>query len=390
MKMRILATLLCICVMLSACTAVPKDTQGTEVTTLATQETLNRPDTVEQPEQPERSEKGFVKAVYDELPVEHSYYQYGNMQINGPAGEYILYKDQVIFTAGGEQSLKRYAYDLNTGEVRLFCDLPGCDHKSGNCRRVGLAFGVVEQYDGILYGYQMNSPSKVLVDGQFEAMDCYQGSCWHAYGDLFVNANNRLYVYYDGTREPKLILKDYNYMWNVIFDGYLYGHSGEELVRVNLLEDNPKKEVLLNHAYCMIEGNHIYYVDTYVDTAEDSATYYLYRCDMDGSNSELLLDKPVLPASLNFDEQYVYFRLFTDHLISGTEDRYDIYRMSMAEPTQIEKIATLPETAYQIFTVPGEDLVFVVARGRYTGNYHIQNIYVMHSDGSDFRRLELP
>lgn len=383
MKMRILAALLCTCVMLSACTAVPSNGQGTEVATLATQEPVKQPDTTEPPVQ---SEKEFVKAVYEELPEEDSYYQYGNMQINGPAGEYILYKDQVIFTTGGERSMKRYAYDLNTGEVRIFCDLPECDHKSGNCRPVGLAYGVVEQYDGTLYGYQMNSPNKVLVDGRFQKMNCYQGHFWHANGDLFVNTYNRLYVYYGGAGEPKLIMDDYQYLWNVVFDGYLYGGSGEELVRVNLLEDNPKKEVLLDDAYCMVEGNHIYYVDT----ADDSDTCYLYRCDMDGSNAQLLLDQPVLPASLNFDDEYVYFRLFTNQQISGTEDGKDIYRMSKADPTQIVKIATLPETAYQIFTVPGEDLVFVEARGVYTGSYHIQNIYVMNTDGSNFRQLELP
>ena len=383
MKMRTLVALLCICVMLSACTAVPNDAQGTELATLTTQEPVKQPDTTEPPVQ---SEKEFVEAVYDELPEEDSYYQYGNMQINGPAGEYILYKDQVIFTACKDKYPKRYAYDLNTGEVRIFCDMPDCDHRSGNCTQVGLAHGVVEQYDGVLYGYQMNSPNKVLADGRFQKMDCYSGHFWHAYGDLFVNNYNLLYVYYGGTGEPKLILEDYNYLWNVIFDGYLYGSSGEELVRVNLMEDNPQKEVLLDDAYCMVEGNHIYYVDT----ADDSDTCYLYRCDMDGTNAQLLLDKPVLPASLNFDDEYVYFRLFTDQRISGTEDGKDIYRMSKANPTQTVKIATLPETAYQIFTVPGEDLVFVVARGVYTGNYHIQNIYVMHSDGSDFRQLELP
>ena len=86
MKIRILAALLCTCVMLSACTAVPGNVQGAEVATLATQEPDKQPDTTEPPVQ---SEEEFVKAVYEELPEEDSYYQYGNMQINGPAGEYM-------------------------------------------------------------------------------------------------------------------------------------------------------------------------------------------------------------------------------------------------------------------------------------------------------------
>ena len=279
-----------------------------------------------------------------------------------------------------------YAYDLSTGEVRIFCDLPGCDHNGSDCSPVGLSMGVVEQYDGTLYGHSLGDPNKVLADGHWKKLDCYGGVFWHSYGDLFVNSYSRLWVYYDGVGEPKLIMDDYSYLWTVIFDGYLYGSSGYELVRVNLLEDNPQKEVLLDDAYCMVEGNHIYYVDT----ADDSDTCYLYRCDMSGDNSELLLDKPVLPASLNFDDEFVYFRLFTDYQISGTEDGKDIYRMSKADPTQIEKIATLPETAYQIYTVPGEDMLFVTAKGKHIDGLNVYNVYVMNTDGSNFRVLELP
>lgn len=385
MKMRFLLVLLCACLLLGACTATPGESQTTKAADLSVQEPERQPDSTEPPVQPEK-EKPHVEAVYDELPEEHSYYQYGNMQINGPAGEYIRYKDQVVFSAYGNSRQRRYAYDLSTGEVRIFCDLPGCEHDGDDCLTAGLSMGVVEQYDGTLYGHSLGDPNRVLVDGRWEKLNCFGGIFWHSYGDLFVNSYNRLWVYYGGIGEPKLIMDDYSYLWNVVFDGYLYGSSGEELVRVSLMEDNPQKEVLLDDAYCMVEGNHIYYVDT----ADDSDTCYLYRCDMDGTNAQLLLDKPVLPTSVNFDDEYVYFRLYTDHLISGTEDGKDIYRMSKADPTQIVKIATLPETAYQIFTVPGENLVFVIARGRYVDGLHIQNVYVMNTDGSDFRMLELP
>lgn len=128
----------------------------------------------------------------------------------------------------------------------------------------------------------------------------------------------------------------------------------------------------------------------YVDTAEESDTHYLYRCDMDGNNSELLLDQPILPASLNFDDEYIYFRLYTDSSISRTEDSKDIYRMSKADPTQVVKIATLPETAYVIHTVPGKDILFVNAWGRYVNGINVQNVYVMNTDGSNLRMLELP
>ena len=64
--------------------------------------------------------------------------------------------------------------------------------------------------------------------------------------------------------------------------------------------------------------------------------------------------------------------------------------MSKADPTQVVKIATLPETAYYIHTVPGEDILFVNAWGRYVDGIRVQNVYVMNTDGSNLRMLELP
>ena len=101
-------------------------------------------------------------------------------------------------------------------------------------------------------------------------------------------------------------------------------------------------------------------------------------------NGWLLLDKPVLPASLNFDDEYLYFRLFTDQKIDGTEEGKDIYRMSKADPSQVEKIATLDQTAYMTFTVPGRDVLFVNTYPYGSG------VYVMDSDGSNLRKLEMP
>ena len=103
-----------------------------------------------------------------------------------------------------------------------------------------------------------------------------------------------------------------------------------------------------------------------------------------------MLHKPVLPASLNFDDEYIYFRLLTEQKLKNTEDSRDIYRMSKADPTQIEKIATLPESAYQIFTVPGTGLLFVTTCSDQVNGVNYYEIYVMNTDGSNLRMLELP
>lgn len=125
MKMRTLVALLCICVMLSACTAVPNDAQGTELATLTTQEPVKQPDTTEPPVQ---SEKEFVKAVYEELPVEGSYYHYGNMQKINADDNFVLYGDKVLFP-GGKKPRGLYSYDLNNSD----CD---CDLRSAVYQRL--------------------------------------------------------------------------------------------------------------------------------------------------------------------------------------------------------------------------------------------------------------
>ena len=55
---------------------------------------------------------------------------------------------------------------------------------------------------------------------------------------------------------------------------------------------------------------------------------------------------------------------------------------------QIEKIATLPESVYQIFTVPGTDKIFVTTVTRESNE--VPDIYVMGTDGSNMKVLEIP
>lgn len=377
MKLRIFAALLCLCLLFTACAAVPGQSQETGNADQPVQNQEKQPDTTEPPEQ---SQQEFVPAVYEELPVEDSYYHYGNMQKVYGSTNFVRYGDKVLFnTEEGKRGL--YAYDLNTGEVGLYCEIPNCNHDTTECRRQRLYRDNMEYYDGKVYSHSFRDRSAVLEDGTWTALKISAGQVWHAYGDLFTIIGRNLRFYEDGQGEPRTIMKDYAYMSNVVFGRYLYSHSGRGLVRVDLLADNPVKETVMEEVHCMVEGNHIYYIDDLKETG----AYYLYRCDMDGNNSELLLDQPILPASLNFDDEYLYFRLYTgyeEHKIDDTEGCADIYRMSKADPSQVEKIATLPETAYMIFTVPEEDVVFAIA-------YRSDNIYVMKRDGSGLKKLEL-
>ena len=108
---------------------------------------------------------------------------------------------------------------------------------------------------------------------------------------------------------------------------------------------------------------------------------------MDGSEPQLLVEAEVLLASMNFDDEYFYYRLFTDQQLEGTPDSYDIYRFPKEDPTQIEKIVTLEESAYQVFTVPGTGKIFVTT---YAPQGEERPLYVMGTDGSNPTKLEIP
>lgn len=104
------------------------------------------------------------------------------------------------------------------------------------------------------------------------------------------------------------------------------------------------------------------------------------------------MEKPVLLASMTLRTTIFISDCTRVWNWDEGEDCYDIYRFPKADPTQIEKIATLSAPAYQIYTVPGYDKIFVKTRGpvNESGSGEEGPIYVMGLDGSDARALELP
>lgn len=371
-NMCIAVVVLCISLMLSACTAKDPNnlfetTEGNPADTTAA--------TVETTESTEPSEESKVNDFDASVMFEEGY-QYGNMQKNVPPGSFMRLGNQVLFDYHTD-IFRLYTYDLTTGEVSSFCKDATCKHKS--CASSKL-LGNIEVYKGSVYS--MTEGRKIVEIRDDEQIPLSKGMVddfFHHNDKLYVRTPDSALVVFDkGSDQPKVIIEEYTGYWNVIFGQYLYGNWGG-IYRVDLLAEHPKQEEVVSNASGIVDGHHIYYVD--------KKTNFLYRCNMDGSNSQILVERAVLQASMNFDDEYFYYRLYTDQKLDSGEDCHDIYRFPKDNPSQIEKIVTLEKAAYQVFTVPGTGKVFVRTLGTESD---AQAIYVMNTDGSDVTQLMIP
>lgn len=368
----ITVVVLCISIMLSACAAKDPnnlfettDGNPTDVTELLAATT----------ESTEPSEESKANGFDGSVMFEEGY-QYGNMQKNLPPGGFMQLGNLVLFEYHSDM-FRLYTYDLTTGEVSSFCKDATCKHRSCAASRL---MGNIEVYKGKIY--TMTEGLKIA-----EIKDDEQVLLHKAQVDDFFHHNDKLYVrtpdsslvvFEEGNDQPRVIIEEYTGYWNVIFGQYLYG-NWDGIYRVDLLDENPKQEEVVSNASGIVDGHHIYYVD--------KKTNFLYRCNMDGSNSQILVEQEVLPASMNFDDEYFYYRLYTDQQLNSGEDCHDIYRFPKGDPSQIEKIVTLEEAAYQVFTIPGTGKIFVCTV-RTEGVEQVT--YVMGTDGSNPTRLVIP
>lgn len=305
-------------------------------------------------------------------------YQYGNMQKNIPSGDYMLWGNEVLFQVCSNGRFIMYSYELTTGEVAPLCKDATCRHR--DCV-AGNVFGNTEVYKGKAYSKTgSHQIIELKVDEQELVNKAAVSTFLHHDDKLYIKTKDNSFVVLEEDGEMRELIEEFTGYWNVIFGQYMYATGSNSVLRYDLTAEKPEMEILVSNAGGITDGQHIYYTD--YDTC------YLYRCDMDGSNVQCLLDQPVLLASMNFDDEYFYYRLFTDYQLDEGPDTYDIYRFSKSDPTKIEKFVTLPVPAYQVFTVPGAGKIFVESRIRTNGEDF--DIYVMNTDGSNITRLEIP
>lgn len=361
-KMLHIAFILCLCFSLLACSATDPDNLF-EVTTAGSAE----------------STVGTENAV--EVKADNCHYQYGNMQKGRPPGGFMLYGDKVLFTYINDGKMQLYSYNLIDGEVLPYCQDATCTHL-GSCAN-GLLSGDVEVYKEKVYTRNTNlQPVEITEEGQkLIAPKNVTGTCFHHDDKLYIaTRDSSLMVLEEGSNDPRMILEEYVGYWNVIFGQHLYANNYTDIIRVDLSTEDPQEEVIVKNAWGITDGQHIYYVD--------QRSYYLYRCDMDGSNVQLLVEQSILPGSINFDDEYFYYRFFTNGELETGKDCYDIYRLTKKEPTEVHKLCTMPVPVLSIYTVPGTDVIFVSSYLRSNGED--DDIYVVGTDGSNPMRVEIP
>lgn len=407
MKKRLIGLLLILSLLLTACTATdPDNLFEIEPDNTAAPTSENKEDTTVSI--PEDTQSDILDIMYYT-----GAYQYGNMQQG--SDWFLLYNNEVVFkpsryTKNGSFKSRLFSYDLIKGEVHSFCQDATCTHEA--CANSPLTRGIIEVYNGKIYGLNdenfvteaTQSGAKVVVDSpvyfQF----------FHHDDKLYVRTHDSSLVMFEkGKKEPQIVVEEYVASNGVVFGDYLYASGYLCVVRVDLTAENPEVEEIVPNAFGRVDGQYIYYADI--------TNYHLYRCDLDGSNAQLILDRPVLPASMNFDDDYFYFRLmkemdytlpvvtsfasmeeqqqymeewaqYNKEQLYGSSDCYDLFRFPKENPTKIEKIATLPHAIYNVYTVPGTGKIFVSTPHEEGESY--EHFYVMGTDGSNPTKLVIP
>ena len=366
--------LLIFCLMLAACTATDPNnlfetTEGNPVDTTTS--------AIATTERTEPSEESRANDFDGSVMFEEGY-QHGNMQ-KSPGGQFLRFGNEVLFQYLSNGNRRLYSYDLITGEVGSYCKDATCRHNACAASRL---LGNLEVYKGEIYALAFEEiPIRIVDMERIPLTKARVCSFWHYNDQLYARTgDSSLVVFEEGQDKPRFLVEEFPCFWEVIFGEYLYASDGSNIMRVDLAAEEPSMEELIPNAVGITDGQCFYYADL--------KNYFLYRCDMDGSNSELLLEQPVLPASWNFDDEYFYYRLYTDYQLDDGPDTYDIYRFPKSDPANIEKLATLPVPAYQVFTVPGTGKMFISTRVRSDGESN--DIYVINTDGTNITRLEIP
>ena len=393
-----------LCLLLSGCKAVDKDNvfempeeelaamTGDSAEDAENEERMTE-NTQEEPEV-DSSDTPYT-AELTALSIDPAY-SYGNMQKNLPPGDFMEYENRILFTYidGKHSGPCLYEIDKDTLEVMPFCKDATCSHRNSKCTALGVETNL-EVYDGKVYALKVDidpqsgtRTSKVmrLSGDHFECI--LEGDCdcfWHADHHLYVMTGDRSLLVYteEDMNSPRVLMDEYTYFWNTKFGSKIYGtNTVAGIFCTDLSDPEPEsKQLPCPGVIGITDGRYIYSID------QDN---YLYCSDMNGDNTVKPYDVPILLASLNFDEEYIYFRYYEDGMFG--ERSNEVYRAPKTNLAEPEKIAEVSGYAYTIYTVPGYDTIFVKTFGTRSDQWGnpIPDVCAVKKDGSGQVMLEIP
>lgn len=167
-------------------------------------------------------------------------------------------------------------------------------------------------------------------------------------------------------------------------DGYLYylqaAGDNYDLIKVRSSGEDPRTIITECFSSVQIVGDDIYYTTAQYMLNDNSGvtmdSCHLYRCDLNGENNEVILEKPVY-----------YFTVFNDNYILYQDDKDDvtlhIYDMKTGEDTRINN----QESYCPIYD---GNYIYYLAQPAITFGDEIESqLYRMTLDGTTDERIDL-
>lgn len=314
-------------------------------------------------------------------------YQYGNV-FRSVFGAFVWdAPDTVLMTEERSQTLVLMEYIKSTGQIESFCKLATCSHQTDDCP-AGNAGGNLDMRNGTLSMGRMRVNGKGMGDfwiselrrDRFEFVaGPIKGFVMGEDGYYAITPDVSLVRFAYGSDKPEILIDEFNAIKLIVLGHYLYAGTSTGIVRVDLTGPEYGIETVVGDTAgnYSTDGSYLYY-----NKVENGETA-LYRCDLEGHDPELVLQKMIFPPYLSYDNTYIYYSTFNadapDEPTNG-----DIYRFPLDLSGEPELLCATGLRYPMISVLPtSPDTLLIYGCG--TKSY-----YFLPKEGGELIELEIP
>jgi hypothetical protein len=320
------------------------------------------------------------KPTWIDIAPEDMPYQYANMFKSVSGASVLDMPKKLLFTAVYPGKIVLMEYIKDSGRIESFCKLATCSHTNEEC--VAGRVGELDYRNQILCAGRTRDKDNMWIsqlnNGRFEFVTGPVNSFVQGDDGYYCTTEDASFVRFKfGSDKPQLLVEKFQYIKPVILGNYLYAANEVEVVRVDLRGSVYNVETVISDVISCYstDGNHLYYLKM------ESEKPALYRCDLEGNNQELVLNKLIFPTYLSYDDTYIYYST-TNSNNSEDPTNGDIYRFSKdlsGEPELLCKTYANYPVVYVLPTSPDTLLVYM--------NY---SYYFLPKTGGKLIELVLP